>query len=71
MYRVMGVRSDYRKSDWYTIARISRGGDHIFTLTDPEERKERKNYIMPAVGVYFPRNNPPSPCETLLTFVGC
>ncbi|EAQ83674.1 hypothetical protein CHGG_10078 [Chaetomium globosum CBS 148.51] len=48
MYQMMGVRSDYRKSDWYTIARISRSGDHIFTLIDPEERKERKNYIMPA-----------------------
>ncbi|KAH6847789.1 cytochrome P450 [Chaetomium sp. MPI-CAGE-AT-0009] len=48
VYGMSGVRSDYRKSDWYTIARISRGGDHIFTLIDPEERKERKNFIMPA-----------------------
>lgn len=58
MYQMMGVRSDYRKSDWYTIARISRGGDHIFTLIDPEERKERKNYIMPAVLLPLPPTLP-------------
>ncbi|KAK4141921.1 cytochrome P450 [Dichotomopilus funicola] len=48
LYRISGVRSLYRKSEWYTIARISRDGDHIFTIIDPEERKERKKFIMPA-----------------------
>ncbi|KAL2135823.1 hypothetical protein VTI74DRAFT_6752 [Chaetomium olivicolor] len=36
------------KSEWYRIGRISRGGDNIFSMLDPELRKERKKYIMPA-----------------------
>ncbi|KAK4156004.1 cytochrome P450 [Chaetomidium leptoderma] len=48
MYRISGVRSDYKKSEWYTISRVSRDGDHILSLIDPELRKERKKYIMPA-----------------------
>src|SRR5690349_6851031 len=60
MYRMMGVRSDYRKSQWYTIARISRVADHILTIIDPELRRERKKYIMPAVRVAFHISRGPS-----------
>jgi hypothetical protein len=49
VYRITGVRSEYRKSQWYTITRISRHGDHLMALIDPELRKERKKYVMPAV----------------------
>lgn len=45
----MGIRSDYRKADWYDMSRISKDGKHILNLKDPELRKERKKYIMPAV----------------------
>lgn len=49
VYRVSGVRSSYRKAQWYSISKITRDGDHILSLIDPEQRKERKKYIMPAV----------------------
>lgn len=37
------------KSEWYTISRATRDGDHILSMRDPELRRERKKYIIPAV----------------------
>lgn len=50
LYRISGVRSEYRKAEWYTTVRIGREGENILTLRDPELRKERKKYITPGVG---------------------
>ncbi|KAL2163204.1 hypothetical protein VTH06DRAFT_5260 [Thermothelomyces fergusii] len=47
LHRIGGARSEYRKSEWYTIARISRHADNVFTLTDPALHKARRKQIMP------------------------
>ncbi|KAL2186594.1 cytochrome P450 [Thermothelomyces heterothallicus CBS 203.75] len=47
IYRISSVRSDYRKSGWYTIARVSRHDDNVFIIIDPVLHKERKKYITP------------------------
>ncbi|KAL2174065.1 cytochrome P450 [Thermothelomyces heterothallicus CBS 202.75] len=51
IYRISSVRSDYRKSGWYTIARVSRHDDNVFIIIDPVLHKERKKYITPGVRV--------------------
>ena len=54
LYRISGVRSQYKKGEWYTMAKVSRNGEHTLSLLDPEPRRERKKYIGPAVS-----NRPP------------
>jgi hypothetical protein len=51
LYQISGVRSVYKKSEWYSVTRISRRGDHVLTLLDPEARRERKKFIAPAVRI--------------------
>jgi hypothetical protein len=51
LYKISNVRSLYKKDEWYSVSRISRRGDHILTLLDPEARRERKKFIAPAVRI--------------------
>lgn len=57
VYRISNVRSVYRKGSWYPdVGRITRQGESILTLADPEVRRERKKIIMSGVGAYrWPR----------------
>lgn len=54
LYRISSVRSRYRKDEWYTVTRISKHGDHVISLLDPEMRRERKKHIGPAVRTPLP-----------------
>jgi hypothetical protein len=56
--KISSVRSLYRKDEWYSVARISRRGDHILTLLDPEARRERKKFIGPAVRILLSLEKP-------------
>lgn len=49
IHRISGVRSNYRKSEWYRNARMSRHEDNLFSFTDPVLHKERKKYVVPGV----------------------
>ncbi|KAK3313220.1 cytochrome P450 [Apodospora peruviana] len=45
--RIMSARSMYRKDDWYLIGQVQPGKDHILSMRDKEERRERKKKIAP------------------------
>ncbi|KAK0630500.1 cytochrome P450 [Bombardia bombarda] len=50
LYQMTSVRSQYKKDDWYLIGRINpdTDADHIFSMCDPDQRREHKKKIMPA-----------------------
>ncbi|KAK3388671.1 cytochrome P450 [Sordaria brevicollis] len=45
--RITSVRSNYRKSDWYDLARMG-DDDNLLSMTDKERRKERRKKVAPA-----------------------
>ncbi|CCC12748.1 unnamed protein product [Sordaria macrospora k-hell] len=45
--RITSVRSDYRKSDWYDLARMG-DDDNLLSMTDKERRRERRKKVAPA-----------------------
>ncbi len=49
LYRISGVRSQYKKGEWYAMSKVSKAGEHTLSLLEPELRRERKKYIGPAV----------------------
>ena len=49
LYRISGVRSQYKKGEWYDVSKVSKHGEHTLSLRNPEPRRERKKYIGPAV----------------------
>lgn len=49
LYKISGVRSLYKKHEWYTMSKVSKRGEHTLSLLEPELRRERKKYIGPAV----------------------
>ncbi len=55
LYRISGVRSPYKKSEWYSVSKVSKHGEHTLSLLEPETRRERKKYIGPAVSTLMPR----------------
>lgn len=46
--RITSVRSDYRKSDWYDLARMG-DDDNLLSMTDKDRRRERRKKVAPAV----------------------
>ncbi|KAJ4415810.1 hypothetical protein N0V85_002546 [Neurospora sp. IMI 360204] len=47
MLRITSVRSDYRKSDWYDLARMG-DDDNLLSMTDKDRRRERRKKVAPA-----------------------
>jgi hypothetical protein len=48
LHRISSVKHGWRKNDWCFIGKMG-DAKSIFGLQDPEERKERKKKIAPAV----------------------
>ncbi len=54
LYRISGVRSQYKKAEWYKLSRVSKHGDNTLSILEPEPRRERKKHIGPAVSDPLP-----------------
>jgi hypothetical protein len=53
LHRISGIKHGWRKNDWYIIGKMG-DANSIFALQDPEERKDRKKKIAPAVCLFEP-----------------
>ncbi|KAK3376414.1 cytochrome P450 [Lasiosphaeria ovina] len=47
LQQMSSVRSDYRKDDWYLLARVSPDEENLLCMRDPELRKDRKRRVKP------------------------
>ncbi|KAK4652631.1 hypothetical protein QC762_501510 [Podospora pseudocomata] len=48
IYRITSARSEYKKSDWYLLARVMPGADNLLSMRDPKLRAKRLRHVLPA-----------------------
>ncbi|CAP61958.1 uncharacterized protein PODANS_5_1510 [Podospora anserina S mat+] len=54
IYRITSARSEYKKSDWYLLARVMPGADNLLSMRDPKLRAKRLRHVLPAVNDFEP-----------------
>jgi len=53
LHRISGPKSQYRKDKWHLIGRMIPGQDSVFSMLEPERRRERRKMVAPAVSFSF------------------
>ncbi|KAK0654197.1 putative cytochrome P450 E-class, group IV [Cercophora samala] len=48
IYRITSARSEYKKGDWYILARVMPGADNLLSMRDPKLRAKRLRHVLPA-----------------------
>ncbi|KAK0710411.1 cytochrome P450 [Apiosordaria backusii] len=48
IYRITNARSEYKKGEWYILARVMPGADNLLSMRDPKLRAKRLRHVLPA-----------------------